>query len=104
MRVLLLARAKGMMVSHSMAWAASSNSICVNNPIKTNINAHINETRRQWTELQLLLQTQSLTPNHCNIRLIFALARDYICCILHIYDNIFIYKPRLVTILLFGKK
>lgn len=27
MRVLLLARAKGMMVSHSMAWAASSNSI-----------------------------------------------------------------------------
>lgn len=35
MRVVLLARAKGMMVSHSMAWAASSNRIWVNKPIKT---------------------------------------------------------------------
>lgn len=33
MRVALLARAKGMMVSHSMAWAASSSKIWVNNPV-----------------------------------------------------------------------
>lgn len=45
MRVLLLARAKGIMVSHSMAWAASSSSIWVNNPTETDISFHINDTR-----------------------------------------------------------
>lgn len=35
MRVVLLARAKGMMVSHSIAWAASSSRIWENNPAET---------------------------------------------------------------------
>lgn len=37
-RVLLVANARGMMVSHSMAWAASSNRMCVKNPTKYSIN------------------------------------------------------------------
>lgn len=33
-RVPLVANARGIMVSHSMAWAASSNRMCVKNPTK----------------------------------------------------------------------
>lgn len=33
-RVFLVANARGIMVSHSMAWAASSNRMCVKNPTK----------------------------------------------------------------------
>lgn len=37
-RVFLVANARGIMVSHSMAWAASSNRMCVKNPTKYSIN------------------------------------------------------------------
>lgn len=37
-RVLLVANARGIMVSHSMAWAASSNRMCVKNPTKHSAN------------------------------------------------------------------
>lgn len=37
-RVLFVANARGIMVSHSMAWAASSNRMCVKNPTKYSVN------------------------------------------------------------------
>lgn len=45
-RVFLVANARGIMVSHSMAWAASSNRMCVKNPTKhsTNTVKHITAT------------------------------------------------------------
>ena len=45
-RVFLVANARGIMVSHSMAWAASSNRMCVKNPTNYSVDTvrHIKAT------------------------------------------------------------
>lgn len=49
MRVLLLASAKGMMVSHSMAWAASSNRMWEKSPADTEEHKQFHSEHRQMT-------------------------------------------------------